>query len=263
MKWAFICMAFSSAELGLEGIRLTASVLYAVVGLLVLRRKVDADSRLAQLGFAAWWVGLAILGLLNIPLALGWDLLAGGLVAWSLYVYAVFAILFAALAGLVYYLIFLYTGKRTAWVPVAAFYGVMLAYMIYLIEWFGPYIGVEDGARALLFAQEHPPVALLMFSMGLSLPPLAAAAAYMALFFRLDGREARYRILLVSLGLGLWFMYSVFGTLFRFITETEETYAGLVVAQVVGLVAALMVLAAYAPPRPVRRWIAQTQGVPT
>ncbi len=254
-------MSVTSAELALEGVRLVASVVYGVVAYLVLRRPVDVGARLARAGFATWWLGIAVVGLASIPSGLGLTFAEYGLGAVRAWIYVIFGAIFVALAGLVYYLLFLYTGRSEAWRGVALFYVLLFVYLVYLMEGFGPYTGVEDGTASLLFEQEHPPLLLLGFSLAISLPPLAAAASYLMLFFKLDDRESRYRILLVSGGLGGWFLYSVLGTVFRFITETEQTYVGTVVGQLVGLVAATMVLVAFAPPGRVRAWLRQSEGV--
>lgn len=248
-------MAVTPADLGLEAVRLAASVVYVIVATLILRRPVDPEARPAQYGFATWWLGVAALGVASVPSGLGWNVAESGVLAWRAWVYFVFGVVFLALAGLVYYLLYLYTGRRRLWRAVLLFYVLLAAYMVYLVEGFGPYVGVQEGTTTVLFEREHPPLAALAFSLGLSLPPLAAALAYFLLLFRLDDRESRYRIMLVSGGLGLWFLYSVLATLFRFITDTDPTYLSTVVGQLFGLLAAVLVLLAFAPPRPVRRWI--------
>lgn len=248
-------MAVTAADLGLEAIRLAASVVYAIVAMLITRRPVDPDARLAQYGFAFWWLGIAALGIVSIPSGLGWNVVESGLLAWRAWIYFVFGVVFVALAGLLYYLLYLYTGRRALWRSVVLFYALLMAFTAYLVEGFGPYVGTEDGTTTVLFEQEHPPLLLLVLSLSLSLPPLAAALAYFLLLFRLEDRESRYRIMLVSGGLGAWFFYSVLATIFRFITDTQTSYVGNVVGQLFGLLAALLVLLAFAPPPSVRRWI--------
>lgn len=247
----------TSAEIGLEIIRFVSSFAYLVVGFLVARRPVDPGSRLALYGFAGWWAGLAIIGFYSVPTALGINLADQGLGVFRLYIYTLFPLLHVALAGLVYYLLYLYTGKRAIAWPIAAAYVALSIWLVYLVEGFGPYVGVgESGMNEILYTREHPPWIALAYGLALVVPPIVGALAYAALWFQVQDRESRYRIVLVSSGILVWFGYSLFNTVLSFITgDNASTFTFRLVSQLLGLVASVMVLIAFAPPRPVRRWL--------
>lgn len=258
-------LSVSNAEYVLEGVRFVASLVYLMVGFIVLQRDVEPHDRPALVGFGLWWIGLGIVGFYSIPFGLGLELAAMGMVAVRFVLYTLFPLLFVALAGLLFYLLYLYTGKRTVLPAVVTFYAALLLVTLWLVEGFGPYIGVdpETGELAVLYQREHPAWVTFAFGLALILPPLAAATAYFLLFFRVEDRLARYRIAMVSLGILVWFGYSLFAATLRFITDGgAQTIVGRSISQSLGLLSSLMVLAAFLPPPPVRRWLGLGEGRP-
>lgn len=240
----------------LQGLRITAMVVYAIVGIIVLRRRPMPDARLANLGFALWWLGLAALGVLSIPAGFGWNLAEQGLVVWRLWIYLLIPMIYVALAGLLYYLLYLYTGRRAIYRPVAAFYLAMTGYLVWLVEGGRPFLTTDEAGQAMVdFADPIPEWATLLWSVLLVLPVLAAAVAYGVLFFRTHDREARFRIALVASAIILWFSFSLINTVLGFGSEAEASFVEQAISQSLGLLAAVMTLFAFAPPPPVRRWL--------
>src|ERR671923_339284 len=114
---------------------LIAAGIYTYTGWRLSKRVVPAsDARLAWVSFTVWWYGLAgatmIGGLLNLFGAMG-------LTDLPLFITATYLniqISCIALLGLLYYLIYLYTGNRSSLAPMAIFYFVFYVLLVYYIN---------------------------------------------------------------------------------------------------------------------------------
>ncbi len=245
-------------DITLATVTFVASVIYMAVGVLFLRRRVEAPARLAQYGFSAWWLALGLVGVVSLPLGLGLNLAEAGLLAWRVFLYTFFPALFLGLGGLVYYLAYLYSGNQRLRTPILTYYALLTLMLVWLVEGFSPHIGLDDdGVTTVLFEPQQPRWASLLFSLGLVLPPLVAAGAYLMLYRSVDRREERYRILLVGGGIVLWFGYSLLNTILSFATQTENepAFAAQLVGALLGLASSALVLLAFWPPRRIRVWL--------
>lgn len=268
------------------GLAFVATGVYSLVGVVVGRRAVSDESRVANRAFQAWWFGLAIITLYT---PLNYLLDAVNLGAHGYYFLArLFIFLFlivgivVAIGSLVYYLLYVYTGRPGIFWPVAIYHYLLLIFLMLLIVWahpvsFGP---VPDGPNPV----DCEPRAICMENslqgspasrwLGLSiiLPILLSAIAYFGLYFRVDGREQKYRIAMVAGAIVFWFGSSLVAS---FVPGTFETVGGLVeettlnrwvfwtqiISPSISLSAALAVLMAYRPPGWIRARIqAQATG---
>ncbi len=250
-------MVVAAAEWSLTALRVASAVAFLVVAAFLLRRQVSGAAVAANRAFALWWGLLGLVGIIGLVLEHGPNLAHQGLETTLAVIYVYLVILYTALGGLLYYLLFVYTG-RPGWLwVVAAFYVGLTIYTVLLVQLQDPFIGPgDDGELGLELANEwgprHP--ASIGFSLALILPPLAAAAAYFMLFFRVDDATAKYRILLVSGGIVLWFGFSLVGLVAGAASgEAEQSMAQQIISQSLGLAAAGMVLAAYVPPGPLAK----------
>ncbi len=255
----------SQQEVVLAALSTLAAVLYFWVAWLQSKRTVAGPARGALLGFVFWWGGLGVISILTLVFTFGAPIESAGLIGARIIVYSLLIVIFAMLAGLAYYLVFLYTGRsRTFWL-IAAFYVLMTVMLVWLIEGHSPHIADNtphinpgDDNQVTFHPHDEPPVwASAMFSLGIVLPPLAAAVAYALLFFRTHDTTARYRIAMVSTGFVLWFGYSALGTLAGIVTgSVEQSFIQQLVGQLMGLLAAALTAMAYHPPRWVERRLA-------
>lgn len=236
-----------------------ASILYFVVARIQAKREVSGEAQSALRGFIIWWAGLGGLGVVTVFLTLGPGLESMGLNGVRAVIYGLFAVIYVAFGGLVYYLAFLYTGlARTRWI-VTVFYAAMFLFLVWLIEAHSPHVAPihagETNAGEVAFHLHDEPSAFAsgFLGLGLVVPPLLAALAYALLFFRTHDATARYRIGMVSTGFVLWFLYSTVGTIARIITDSDQSFAGRITGQLLGVMAATLTLLAYEPPR----WIRQ------
>ena len=249
--------ALAPQELLLHGLALVAALLYLAVGYRLRRREVPREDRGALRAFVIWWVGLGLLGAIGVLLEVGFDLAALGLTVWRVVIYPFVLLLYVIIGALVYYLVYLYTGSSASLRWITLFYTAQFVLLVWLIESAGPYVGLNEvGEQEVMFANERPPGHPLsvLLSLAILLPPVAAAVAYFALFFRVEDRTLRYRVALISGAFVLWFGFSLAGTLFRAATGQEEAgFAAELTSRLLGILAASLVLMAYHPPGFVQR----------
>ncbi len=241
----------------LGGLGAVASILYVVVAAMQAKRPVSAAARPALYGFVFWWSGLALLGIYGLVTRFVADPLEYGLTGYRAILYPLVVIVLGMCAGLVYYLLFLYTGNRKVlWVSVG-FFAVWFALWLFSIEAFTPMVGDDPSTSQPgpeFYTAETPPVLLsAVVGLGLILPLLGSAIAYALLYFRSDDATAKYRIAMVSGGFVLWFLYSALGSVTRIATgDAEQGFMQQLLGQLFGLVAATLTLLAYKPPAFVR-----------
>lgn len=229
---------------------LAAAAVYGYVGWRLSRRHVEGPSRLASSLFSTWWACIALVTGGGALVRLG---VVTGVVDFPLYLtwtYLSLLVLCLSLWALLYYLAYLLTGSRRAFVPITAFYVLLFAWFVYLVTAAHPQ-GVEvQGARiAPIYEQpiEGTPVALALAAiLG---PHLVASVGYFRLFFKVEGRTQRYRIGLVAATIFAWFLSSALASA----TQASRSDWWLLASALIGLAASLVILAAYVPPRWVRR----------
>jgi hypothetical protein len=232
---------------------LLSSLIYLAVARIVAARPVDPQAVSARRAFAGWWNVLAVLALYG-----AFADVATMMGAWTvpLLVAVVHVLLLAILlgmAGLLYYLVYLYTGREGAWKPIVLFYGAFWAFLVYWIEALQPN-GIQPGAITPQLSYVHDPQDSAfgpLLGLLLILPIIGGAVGYFTLFFKAREATQRYRIAVVSLSILLWFGFSLAGSLL----EVTRDLAWVVLSRTVSIAAALCVYGAYRPPHWVqRRW---------
>lgn len=248
-------MALESPSLFIAGLVAFASAfVYGVVANEFRRRisRVFAESRRPLLFFALWWACLcanialggafifaASLGYTNFPLQLVYSLVQRLLLSVSL-------------VGLMYYLLFLLTSRD--WLRVlVVFYTLYFLVLVYSLYSSGPASVYVGSWRTDLQPTQANPIAFAVVNfVMLVVPPVAAALAYFFRFYRrASGRVIRYRVALVSWSLTLWWVMAV-------VAGQREAFGNeefQLVNRFSGLVASLLILAAYRPPARLRHWL--------
>jgi hypothetical protein len=263
-----------------------ATVVYCMVGAVVGRRDVTRESQPANRAFQAWWYGLALITLYS-PLMLLLDALSPNVpnsyfqVRFALLEFVLIGIVIA-IGALVYYLLYVYTGKSNVFWPVAIYHLLVLTWLVYIIAWahpvsWGPTPETADlpNCNPNNFCYENDlsgGSASIWLSLSITLPILLSAVAYFALFFRVSEPAQKYRIALVAGGLIIWFGTSLLASIIK---GDFETTSGAVkqaiplsqwrvwsyfVAPTISLLASVAVLLAYRPPRAVRALLARSGG---
>jgi hypothetical protein len=207
-------------------------------------------ARFAWRLFGLWWYCLAattlVSGILNLLGALN----IVPLLLFVVLTYVNLLLICVALWGLLYYLVYLFTGDQRSLIPLTVFYIFYYLLLVY-------YIAVSDPSRVeigrwttrLVYGR---PLTTPFFALALVLlvfPQIFASLAYFTLFFRVRETTQRYRVLLVSWCIILWF-----GSAF------VASVAGLsqqdwwqIASRLLGLGAAIGILFAYLPPGIIRQ----------
>ena len=232
-----------------------AAGIYGYVGWRLGKRVISsAEARLAWGSFTVWWYGLAATTLIGGFLSLFG---AFGLTSLPLFVTATYLnilIICLALWGLLYYLIYLFTGNRRSLVPSVVFYMIYYILLVYYITASIP-DNVEVGRWDTSIVYRVPPTGplVVIILVMLLLPQIIGGLAYFSLYFRVAEITQKYRILLVSLSIIVWFLSPVVALAGGLGQQDWWQFA----SRLIGLAAALTILMAYLPPR----WLKQRYGV--
>ena len=233
---------------------LTAGI-YIYIGWRLSQRVISSSrAQLAWGSFTIWWYGLAATTLVSAFLSL---LGAVGITSLPLYVtanYINLLIICLALCGLLYYLIYLFTGSSRSLMLLAIFYLIYYILLVYYITASTP-IGVKIG-RWSTPLDYHSQLTGLFFDIILILlllPPIIGGLAYFTLYFRVSDATQKYRILLVSWSIIIWFL----SPLIAQVGGLAEQDWWQLMSRSIGLAAALTILMAYLPPH----WLKQRYGI--
>ena len=228
-----------------------SAAIYGYVAARLSQRTIShPEARLAWRLFVLWWYCLAAATLAG---SLPHFLSAFNMVSLPLFValaYVEILLICVALWGLVYYLVYLFTGNQRFLVPVAIFYAAYYFLLVYVITVSDPAdVEVTRWNAQLIYAHPLTGPLFTFLLVLLVFPQILSALAYFTLFFRVREATQRYRILLVSGCIVLWFG-SAFVASAAGLSE-EDWWQ--VLSRLIGLGAALGILAAYLPPAIVKR----------
>ncbi len=223
-----------------------AAVVFVYIGYRMSKRVEQGHAEAAGRSFVLWWGGVAGFifagALAGILAAVGVTTL-GVFIAWR--VLSFFA-LCAGIAGLVYYLLYLFTGKRGFMVPVAVFYAlIFLALMVQVVVNVPVGLDVQRWRVDLTYEVPFGGPYFILLSL-LILPTTVGAVAYFLLFFKTQDRLMRMRIALVSWSIAIWGLSSLLARIAENDWWQMFTRAG------IGLLASLVILFAYEPPAGLR-----------
>ena len=232
-----------------------AASIYSYVGWRLSRRVISSsDARLAWGSFTIWWYGLAATTLIG-----GFQNLFGvvGLTSLPLFVTATYVnilVICLALWGLLYYLIYLFTGNSRLLPPLAVSYIIYYVLLVYYTTASIP-DSVEVGRWSTKLINRAPLTGpfFVILAVLLFLPQIIGSIAYFTLYFRVTDVTQKYRILLVSGSIIVWFL-SPYAALAGGLAQHDWWQ---VASRLIGLAAALTILMAYLPPR----WLKQRYGI--
>src|SRR3990172_31553 len=230
---------------------IASAAIYGYVAARLRQRTIsNPDARFAWQLFGLWWYSLAATTLVGSILNLLGAFNVVSLPPFVVLTYVNILLICIALWGLLYYLVYLFTGSQRLLIPLTIFYVLYYVLLVFLIT-------VSDPARVeitrwdtqLVYAH---PITGPFFSLALVLlvfPQILASLAYFTLFFRVRDATQRYRVLLVSWCIILWFGSALVASLAGLSREDWWQIA----RRLIGLGAALGILFAYLPPGIIRR----------
>lgn len=233
------------------GVQLCSAFLYLWVSHIILKRPVEEGAKRANSLFGVWWLSLGLVFLLaplfTVPPQLfGYRNLAFTIALLN----ALLILIVVAVWGLVYYLVYLYTGHSRWFWPVTVFYVFVAFVLLYWVAALNP-IGFDDSG---MLTYEHgqlsgsPAIGLLF-----SLPVVFAALAYGSLFFRVKAGVAKYRIGMVAGGFILQFGWSTVSNLLQLPRHYPNSVWLSLVSNALGIITAVAVLMAFRPPNAFRK----------
>jgi hypothetical protein len=234
---------------------LASAGIYFYVGHSLSRRHVASqEARLAWNLFVVWWYALA-----GTTLAGGMLSLLGAMGITDLALFMTFTqinllAICVALYGLVYYLLYLFTGSRKTLAPLTIFYIVYYVLLTYYINFLKP-SGVLVGkwSTTLQYQQSITGPFFTVVLILLVVPQIIGAAAYFTLYFRVKEATQKYRVAIVSWSIIIWFLSALIAS----ISGLSQYDWWQIVSRLIGLGATLAILMAY---RPIP-WIKQRLGV--
>ena len=232
-----------------------AAGIYTYTGWRLGKRVVSSsEARLAWVSFTVWWYGLSIATFLG-----GLQNLFGavGLTDLPLFVTASYLnlqVTCIALLGLLYYLIYLYTGNQNSLWVLSVFYIVFYILLVYLINVMAPNgVNVERWNAALSYGSTPSATFIILLVVLLIIPPVLGGLAYFMLYFRVTEITQKYRIFLVSWSIIIWFLSPVAALAGGVSQQDWWEFA----SRLIGLAAASTILMAYLPPK----WLKQRYGI--
>ncbi len=231
---------------------IATAALLAYVGFIVSKRQVPPQDRPAMLGFGVWWFSAAailfIVGIRIVFYILGVRESAAYMTMTSL----IAVPLSVGLAGLVYYLVYIYSGSRQAVYPIVVFY---LFFMLFVLYYFGlPGERTVHATHWSIQLEGGEPVPGWMgavFGLLVAGPVLLAVLAYGSLFFVVKTPEQRFRVISIFSAFALWFTPLLLGFLLGF---NGSSWFPLVY-QLPGIPAAALIILGFKPPQALqKRW---------
>ncbi|MBI4394154.1 MAG: hypothetical protein HY556_10230 [Euryarchaeota archaeon] len=227
-----------------------AGLVYAYVGWRLSRRRVEGEAGLAAGLFSLWWYALGASSVITAGTtahaALGGNEVALILAA----TYLNLLVVCIALWALLYYIVYIFTGRSSALWALTAFYLAYFMLLVYYVTASGP-AGVQVESWRATLRYETPidgPLVTILVVL-LTFPQILASAAYGTLFFRVTEATQKYRVLLVSTSIIVWFLSAFLGAASGLAAQDWWQ----LLSRSIGLLATLTILAAYLPPAWVRR----------
>lgn len=244
-------------------LQVSYTVLFFMVGAMLLGRKVQPEYKRPTFFFGLWWTIAGVIAAVQIiqqvlfryPMFQG-NLLATayGVILWSAMMVGIF--------GLLYYMLFLFTGKEKWTIPLAVFYAAATALVLYVIISSGPYVVKAAGILYQGTTNErwynvgeiayttYPSYSMLiLLACAVLLPIIIVAIALYALYFRLDRPTQKYRVLMIATGMLLWFGSGMTGNAAG--VSQGQLYSTIMAGT--SLVSSLMIYLAYKPPKFVKK----------
>lgn len=232
-------------------------LLYAYVGWRLQARQVSDGARVAHGLFVLWWYAVAatsLMGAVDTTLYM-----TGHLPVWLFQAMSQLAILvlLAGLLGLLYYLVYLYTGNKRYLAPLVAFYVALYAWIVGVMHQIGDPAAIGDNGWTLTRVPQvqYNPAVGLAFLLMLVGPQIAAAIAYAGLYRKAQDTTQRYRIAMVAGSIVVWFGASLVASTVQFATGTPNAELWQYASRAITVLGGLAFLLAYLPPRAWRkRW---------
>lgn len=232
------------ATLALAGAStLMVACVYGYVGARLSRNtsgRAPSSRAMRSLGF--WWLATSVNQILGSALYLAYAFGHSDLSVQLTYVFVQRLLLAVSLVALMYYLLYLQTGKGYL-VPLIAVYAIYFLSAVYTLTARVPVAVKSFGWRTdIVWAGELPEI-WSAFALLLVVPPTIGALGMLRLYRRVDGPTRRFRIAMIGVGFVAWWVVALVAGQPR----TFEIGWFQALNRVVGLAVAIGILLAYEP----------------
>jgi hypothetical protein len=229
---------------------LSAAIYFYVGRVLGQRHPTSSESNTAWYLFITWWYALGVSTLSGAVLSILGALGIVGVALFTTFTLVNLLAICVALHGLLFYLIYLFTGNKKWLGPLTAFYIVYYILLVYYILASDPVgVSVRRWSATLEYQNQIRGPLFLIALLLLVVPQIVGSLAYFTLYFRVKTITQKYRILLVSWSIIVWFMSSLIASL----SGLSQFDAWQVLSRLIALTASLTILFAYQPPS----WVKQ------
>ena len=229
---------------------LCAGIYYYVGWVLNQRKPASSDARMAWSFFVVWWYALSATTLSGALLSLLGALGVVGLPLFITFTLVNLLALCVGLHGLMYYLLYLFTGNSRLLGPLTAFYIGYYILLIYYVQASGPVsVAVERWRAVLVYQNQLRGPLFIIVLLLLLFPQIVGSLAYFTLYFQVKTPTQKYRILLVSWSIIIWFLSAFLASL----AGLSEYDWWQIANRLLGLTAALVTLLAYQPTALIKR----------
>lgn len=168
------------------------------------------------------------------------------------YTQVLLLVILAALAGLLYYFLYLLTGWRSMWRTITFAYAAYYVAILFFLQWADP-VGIKQGAisDSLEYGREVTGHWFATVLGALLLAPVfIGALGYFSLYFKAPDRSGRFRIGALAGAFVFWFGTSLLASyVFHWNDHTWWRWA----SSLVSLIASYMVYISYRPPAWMRK----------
>lgn len=228
------------------------TALFALIGWRLSQRRVSDHARLASALFATWWYSLAVISATAFVRHAMAATATVDLVLVQTLGYVSLIAICTALWGLLYYLVYLFTGWRAVIYPITVFYVAFYLALLYVTVALGsPTVVTHTWTVDVVYERPPDPVLVTSLLVLVLAPHIVGAIAYGTLFFRLEDPTARWRVAIVAMSIVVWFGTSYVAA------SLGASPAGTwpLLKRLLDTLSALCILLAYLPPWFVRqRW---------
>lgn len=233
---------------------ISAGIYFYVARTLGRRQAISPDARVAWNLFVVWWYALAgvtfVNAALNLVGAIGLTSLPLFLTFTQLEILAVCI----ALHGLMYYLIYIFTGnKKTLPVLTIAYIVYYCLFMYYLNSSVPIGVSINRWNVGMQYQQQPTGPFVTLLLVLFVFPQVAGSLAYFTLYFRVKEATQKYRVALVSWSIIIWFLSSFIAS----ISGLSQYDWWQITSRIIGLGATMGILMAYRP----ANWIKNRLGV--
>ncbi len=238
--------------------QLVIGALYGAVAYAAGRRSVGAHAEKAHQAFITWWATLALVSVARVAALVVGRLGGWTFAAYTTYTQMVLLAIVLALMALMYYFVFLFTGKPWATNAVVVFY---IGFAAFIFHWFNlsDPVGLTEGPGGgvqLEYANDLADAAITQWlGILLLLPLVLGALAYSTLYFRVDDRTQRFRIVTVGGSIFLWLLTSL-GASLGGVDANEQSW-WLYTSRAIAIFATLANYMAFKPPA----WLQRRLGM--